>query len=98
MVAGKITRDDAGLWIVASQSEQRFALEIEGAGPPPADSSAEITGDWKSAGKPPNEREVITIKQLKKSAINSAAPQRASVESVDLTSGEFPAGLGMSLA
>ncbi len=96
-VAGLVARDDGALWIVAGQSGQRFALEGAEAEQPSADSHSEVTGDWKTTGQPPNEREVITLKQPKMPA-SRGAPQPDSVESVDLMSGELPSGLEVSVA
>ncbi len=64
-VSGTIGRDDAGLWIVAGISQQRFALEGESVeqvlpGISPG-AQVEITGDWKTVGTKNNAAEVITV-------------------------------------
>jgi hypothetical protein len=97
-VLGKLERDAAGWWVLAGASEQRFALEgnevdqaLPGAIP---DTQIEITGDWKTVGVGEKAREVISPLLAKRAAKKAEQPRNeaeenvASIESVDVGSGE----------
>jgi hypothetical protein len=72
IIVGALIKDDAGWWVEAETSKQRFAIqgkdidrELEGA---IAGARYEITGDWKTVGEGSDAREVITSRSSKKLA------------------------------
>ena len=71
-VSGTLARDDAGLWLIARSSQQRFTLEGENvsqvlAGSAPG-ARVEIVGDWKTEGENEARREVIRPRSARKAA------------------------------
>jgi hypothetical protein len=80
-VVGVLKHDDAGFWLVAEPTGQRFAL-VEADKLLAGDWSnarVEITGDWKTVGEGDAARETITPHALKKieGATKSASATRA---------------------
>ncbi len=80
-IVGTLTRDDAGWWIVAEPSGQRFALAGASVDQVLADaapsSRIEITGDWKTVGEGSNSSEVIAPHPRERSqAIELGVPGR----------------------
>jgi len=90
-VTGKLTRDAAGLSLIAGTSGQRFSLEGEGIDQSlTADGQAEVRGDWKTAGEGKGAREVITPLPAKKAerSPNEGRESAARTEYVDVATGE----------
>lgn len=80
-VVGVLRHDDAGWWLVAEPTAQRFALTdadklLAGDW---SDARIELTGDWKTVGDADAARETITPRTLKKiaGATKSANAMRA---------------------
>ncbi|MCA1850071.1 MAG: hypothetical protein LC672_03180, partial [Acidobacteria bacterium] len=98
-ISGTLKRDGRGWWLVATPTNQRFALEgptvdqvLNGAAP---EMRVEITGDWKTLGAGASSREVLAPRTLRKAerstrttaAIGALSPavrfERARFEPVD---------------
>ncbi|HJQ68757.1 MAG TPA: hypothetical protein VKA70_07285 [Blastocatellia bacterium] len=92
-VAGVLAREGSGWWIDVEPSKQRFALEGENIqqimGELAAGSRVEITGDWQTAGKEPDQRETIRPRAVKRIEAAATPINISNVEiSLRGTSGE----------
>jgi hypothetical protein len=87
-VVGSLGRDDAGLWIEADQSKQRFAIEgddlAQTIGGADRGDRVEITGDWQTVDKDGASRERIRPRVARKVAISisSGAEERISPDDI----------------
>lgn len=69
-VAGTLSRDENGWWIVSSTSGQRFALDGKDVERIVTEAEAEtridLTGDWKAVGTAKSAHEAVTPREIKK--------------------------------
>ena len=83
-VTGTLARDDAGLWLEADLSKQRFFIEGDNIkqilGEAGAGAHVEITGDWRTIDKDSPSRERIQPRIVR----NIAAPKNAAASSREL--------------
>ncbi|HST24211.1 MAG TPA: transporter [Blastocatellia bacterium] len=90
-VIGTLARDDAGLWIEADLSKQRFFIEGENIKQMFAETDAsahvEITGDWQTIDKDSPSRERIQPRTARKIAAskNAAATSSASLKGIQVS-------------
>jgi hypothetical protein len=104
-VAGTLARDDAGWWIEADTSKQRFALGGESVDQTLKDLDArarvEVTGDWQTIGQEANAREVIRPRTAKKlpPSKTAAAPesqkQEAGLDAIQVSLNGLGTGPGL---
>ena len=88
-VAGTLSRDEKGWWLVSDPAGQRFALEganvervLAGAA---AGSRVEVMGDWKTVGEKAAAREVITPREVKKAGGQPAAARAGDADEIPIS-------------
>ena len=101
-VSGTLARDDAGLWLIAGSSQQRFAIEGESASRALAGAApgahVEVIGDWKTAGENGAKHEAIRPRSGKAAAMSKEVKgSRFARASFKFSTGDTDSGLNPSL-
>ncbi|HKP86983.1 MAG TPA: hypothetical protein VJZ26_12850 [Blastocatellia bacterium] len=101
-VVGTLARDDAGLWVEADVSKQRFAIEGENLkqalGSADRGEHVEITGDWQTVDKDGTSREVIRPRVARKVAapeadsVSGGREETTALEGIQVSLGGFGNG------